>query len=472
MSEVQSIEELFQALIELPSDDHRRKHLDRVCGDDTKKRQQLEKLLASHDRAGSFLQNVEVEETTDSQPPTLPGGRIGLYKIRELIGEGGMGAVYVAEQEQPLRRKVALKVIKPGMDSRDVIARFEAERQALALMDHPNIAHVLDAGTSDQGRPFFVMELIRGVPITTYCDENKLTIHERLELFAQVCKAIQHAHQKGIIHRDIKPSNVLVTLHDGQPVPKVIDFGIAKALNQRLTDKTIYTRLHQAIGTLAYMSPEQAELSGLDVDTRTDVYGLGVLLYELLTGTTPFDTRRLDQAAFHEACRIIREEEPPRASNRISTLGETATVVSRHRNSSPGELAKLVRGDLDWIVLKTLEKDRTRRYESASSFAADIGRYLNHEPIEARPPTPAYRMRKFVSRNRGAVLSVGAIIVALVVGIAVLESKNRQLRSTISQLGTAAHEQAMMAALLGDQTTAEDALQVAETTGVPEIDRN
>ncbi len=279
----------------------------------------------------------------------------------EQIGEGGMGTVFVAEQERPIRRKVAIKVIKPGMDSKAVVARFEAERQALAMMDHLNIAKVLDAGTTEAGRPYFAMELVRGIPITDYCDDNRLPIRERLELFVHVCHAIQHAHQKGIIHRDIKPTNVLVTLHDGTPVPKVIDFGVAKALNTRLTDRTIYTEHLQVIGTLLYMSPEQAELSGLDIDTRSDIYSLGVLLYELLTGTTPFQKKDLDHAALDEQRRIIREKDPPRASVRISSLGETATGIAEHRKTDPKKLRQLVRGDLDWIVLRALEKDRTRR---------------------------------------------------------------------------------------------------------------
>ncbi|TWU28786.1 serine/threonine protein kinase [Novipirellula artificiosorum] len=464
------LESIFNEAITIDDQQERAAYLDRAYRGNPQKIEELQRMIAAHFAAGSFLDHAapELDATIDSDS-SLPhvGQSIGPYKLREELGSGGFGVVWAAEQDKPIRRKVALKIIKPGMDTRDVTARFEAERQALALMDHPNIARVLDAGTTDNGRPYFVMELIRGVPMTQYCDEAKLDITQRLELFTQVCKAIQHAHQKGIIHRDIKPSNVLVTLHDGRPVPKVIDFGIAKALNQRLTDKTIYTRVHQAIGTLAYMSPEQAELSGLDVDTRTDVYGLGVLLYELLTGTTPFDTKRLNEAALHEACRIIREEEPPRASNRISTLGETATAVSIHRSSSPDELAKQVRGDLDWIVLKSLDKDRTRRYESASALAKDVDRYLTNEPIEARPPTTAYRLQKFVSRNRKTVLAIAATIMLLIAGIAVLESSKRKLESALSQLQTTAYEQAMLAALMDDRSSAEEALEVAATAGVP-----
>ena len=356
----------------------------------------------------------------------------------EQIGEGGMGIVYVAEQEKPLRRKVALKVIKPGMDSKAVTARFEAERQALAMMDHANIAKVFDAGTTDAGHPYFVMELVRGVPITEYCDQNKLTIRERLELFSQVCQAIQHAHQKGIIHRDIKPSNVLVTLHDDTPVPKVIDFGVAKALNARLTDRTIYTEHLQVIGTLLYMSPEQAQLSGLDIDTRSDIYSLGVLLYELLTGTTPFQKQDLDQAGFDEQRRIIREQEPPRASIRISSLGETATSIAQHRRTDANKLHQQIRGDLDWIVLKALEKDRTRRYESAASFSADIGRYLRDEAVVACPPSATYRFTKFVRRNKGEMIAAALIALSLLAGTVVstwlavtLSASNKQLADAV-----------------------------------------
>jgi serine/threonine protein kinase len=349
------------------------------------------------------------------------GDRIGRYKLLEQVGEGGCGVVYVAEQDQPVRRRVALKVIKLGMDTRQVIARFEAERQALALMDHPNIAKVLDAGATEAGRPFFVMELVRGVKITDYCDRNNLPTIERLNLFIQVCNAIQHAHQKGIIHRDIKPSNILVTLHDGVPVPKVIDFGIAKATtDQRLTDKTLYTAIEQFIGTPAYMSPEQAELSGLDIDTRSDIYALGVLLYELLTGKTPFDSKRLVSAGLDEIRRIIREEDPPRPSTCISTLDAAEqTALAKRRHCDPPRLIGSIRGDLDWIVMKTLEKDRTRRYETANGLAMDLKRFLDSEPVLARPAGTLYRWRKTVRRHKLAFAAAGSVGLTLLAGAGV-----------------------------------------------------
>jgi serine/threonine protein kinase/WD40 repeat protein len=398
-----------------------------AAGGDEEFRQRIEALLRAHDNAGEFLDNSRAAVTASTLPITTgmvpltekPGDRIGRYKLLEQIGEGGCGVVYVAEQEEPVHRRVALKVIKLGMDTRQVVARFEAERQALALMDHPNIAKVLDGGATETGRPFFVMELVKGVRITDYCDKNNLSTTERLGLFIQVCHAIQHAHQKGIIHRDIKPSNILVTLHDGVPVPKVIDFGIAKATtDQRLTDKTLYTAIEQFIGTPAYMSPEQAELSGLDIDTRSDIYALGVLLYELLTGKTPFDAKRLVEAGLNEIRRIISEEEPPRPSTRLSTLtAEEQTTTAKLRHTDPPKLVHLVRGDLDWIVMKCLEKDRTRRYETANGLADDLERHLGNEPIQARPASNLYRLRKFARRHRLPVVAAGAVTAALIVGL-------------------------------------------------------
>ena len=348
-----------------------------------------------------------------------PGSKIGPYKLLQLIGEGGFGFVYMAEQHEPVRRKVALKIVKPGMDTREVIARFEAERQALALMDHPNIARVIDAGATASGRPYFVMELVRGVSLTEFCDKNQLGTRDRLRLFSTICQAVQHAHQKGIVHRDVKPSNVLVTLHDGQPVPKIIDFGVAKALNQQLTEKTLFTAYGQMVGTPQYMSPEQAEMSGLDVDTRSDIYSLGVLLYELLTGTTPLDSQRLRSAGFVEMQRLIREEEPPRPSTRISTLGEAATSIAQHRSVDPKRLRQELRGELDWIVMKALEKDRNRRYATASGFMDDVQRYLRDEPVLACPPSAAYRLQKFARRNKALLAAAAVVAGVLVASVAV-----------------------------------------------------
>jgi serine/threonine protein kinase len=337
------------------------------------------------------------------------GAMIGPYKLLQQIGEGGMGAVWLAEQSQPVSRKVALKIIKPGTDRRQVLARFEAERQALALMEHPNIAKVLDGGTTPDGRPYFVMELVKGEPITKYCDEHRLTPRQRLELFVPVCQAIQHAHQKGIIHRDIKPSNVLIAPYDGTPVVKVIDFGVAKATGQRLTERTLFTEFGAVVGTLEYMSPEQAELNNNDIDTRSDIYSLGVLLYELLTGTTPLNRKSLKQAALVEMLRKIREEEPPKPSTRLSSTEELPNIAA-NRGLEPKKLSGLVRGELDWIVMKALEKDRNRRYETASGFAMDVQRYLADEPVLACPPSAGYRLRKFIRRNKGGLAVAGIIL--------------------------------------------------------------
>ncbi len=413
MSDVRSVEVCFGELIELNSAELRADYLRRVGLENAILQVKLERLLEAHEKAGSFLQQDSVETTREFESENLLNSSIGPYKLRERLGAGGMGVVWAAEQRLPLKRKVALKLIKPGMDSEQVIARFEAEREALSRMDHPHIARVLDAGTTEQGHPYFVMELIRGLPVTEYCDKRRLTIRERLELFTKICSAVQHAHQKGVIHRDIKPSNVLVSEQDGQPVPKVIDFGVAKALHQPLTDRSLYTGVFQALGTLQYMSPEQAGLSIADVDTRADVYGLGVLLYELLTGSTPSEKEQLASAAFDEACRMIREQEPPKPSTRLSTLGERALSISETRNTDPRQLSRLIRGDLDWIVTKSLDKDRNRRYESANSLAADINHYINCEPIEARPPSLTYRLKRFAYRNQRTVASVMLVSLAL-----------------------------------------------------------
>jgi serine/threonine protein kinase/tetratricopeptide (TPR) repeat protein len=414
--------DVFLKALELRSDGERQEYLDGVCIGDTELRAEVESLLKASARAGSFLESPAPTSqlaATLAEPPVAdrPDTLIGPYKLLEQIGEGGFGVVYLAQQTQPVRRKVALKVLKPGMDTHQVVARFEAERQALALMDHPNIAHVFDGGATTSGRPYFVMELVRGVPITEFCDQNHLPVRQRLELFVSVCQAVQHAHHKGIIHRDLKPSNVLVTRHDDKPTVKVIDFGIAKAVGQQLTDKTLFTHDSQLVGTPLYMSPEQAQLSGQDIDTRTDVYSLGVLLYELLTGTTPFDRGRLRTVGLDEFRRIIREEEPPRPSTRLSTLGQAAATVSANRGSDGRRLSQLFRGELDWIVMQALEKDRNRRYETASAFAADVERYLHDEPVQACPPSLIYRVRKLVRRNRGPVLAAALVLLALVGGM-------------------------------------------------------
>jgi serine/threonine protein kinase/tetratricopeptide (TPR) repeat protein len=407
--------------------------LDQACAGDAALRQRMARLLERH-RQDSFLESpaaafpsplagegMGVRGTTINDPITeRPGTVIGPYKLLEQIGEGGFGVVFMAEQQQPIRRKVALKVLKPGMDTRQVVARFEAERQALALMDHPNIAHVHDGGETASRRPYFVMELVRGVPISDFCDQNQLPIRERLELFVSVCQAVQHAHQKGVIHRDLKPSNVMVTLHDDKAVVKVIDFGIAKATGQQLTEKTLFTNFAQMIGTPLYMSPEQAQMSGLDVDTRSDIYSLGVLLYELLTGTTPFDKERFKEVGYDEMRRIIREEEPPKPSTRVSTLGQAATTVSINRKSDPKRLSQLCRGELDWIVMKALEKDRNRRYGTASALAADVQHCLNDEPVTACPPSIAYRFGKFARRNKVALAMACVVTTAVLLVVATL----------------------------------------------------
>jgi serine/threonine protein kinase/tetratricopeptide (TPR) repeat protein len=394
--------------------------LEQACAGDVRLRAEVEKLLRAQAAIGPFHEapRLTLPAAAPERARERPGTVIGPYKLLEQIGEGGFGIVFMAEQQEPIRRKVALKVVKPGMDTNQVIARFEAERQALALMDHPNIAAVLDAGATDSGRPYFVMELVKGGPITEFCDQNHLPPEARLRLFLDVCHAIQHAHHKGVLHRDIKPTNVMVTLHDGRPVVKVIDFGIAKATAQDLTERTLFTAYGQMIGTPEYMSPEQAEMSGLDVDTRSDVYALGVLLYELLTGTTPLEGKRLHEAGYAEMRRLIREEEAPPPSTRLSSLGGSATLLAGNRGLDVKRLTQLLAGDLDWVVMKALEKDRTRRYGTPASFAEDVERYLRREAILARPPSTVYKLKKFAQRHRAAVLTGLAIAAALLLGAA------------------------------------------------------
>jgi serine/threonine protein kinase len=406
--------------------------LDQACAGKPELLARVEGLLEAFTEGEAFFKEAERFElprpiTTgglgegiiaEISPDEGLGNRIGNYKLLQKIGEGGCGVVYMAEQEKPVRRRIALKIIKLGMDTKSVIARFEAEQQALAMMDHPNIARVLDAGATETGRPFFVMELVRGVKITQYCDENNLDTRQRLELFIQTCQAIQHAHQKGIIHRDIKPSNVLVTLHDGMPVPKVIDFGIAKAIDSRLTDKTLFTAFEQIIGTPAYMSPEQAEMSGLDIDTRSDIYSLGVLLYELLTSKTPFDPKELLEQGVDGMRRQLREQEPRRPSTMVTTLQAAELVATaRNRHAEPPKLISMLSGDLDWIVMKSLEKDRRRRYETANGLAMDIRRYLDNAPVVARPPTRLYLIEKLIRRNKVLFSAGCAVAAALIIGL-------------------------------------------------------
>jgi WD40 repeat protein/serine/threonine protein kinase len=427
-------EKVFEGAIQLPTPQERAAYLGGACGDDQALRQQVESLIQAHDEVGGFMPTDPGEGViTIPDRPLLEkeGTRIGRYKLLQTIGEGGMGVIYMAEQTEPVTRKVALKIIKLGLDTKSVIARFEAERQALAMMDHPNIAKVLDAGATETGRPYFVMELVKGVPINQYCDKNHLPTPERLQLFLAVCQAIHHAHQKGVIHRDIKPSNILVTLHDGRPVPKVIDFGVAKAINQKLTERTLFTHFAQMIGTPAYMSPEQAEMSGLDVDTRTDVYSLGVLLYELLTGTTPFPEKELLSQGYGTMQRIITEQEPERPSLRVSTLaGEKQTIVAKNRSTEGLALQRQIQGDLDWIVMKALEKDRTRRYDTPSNLAADIERHLSDEPVLAAQPNLSYQLGKLYRRHKAALATAACFVLLLIVSACVATAqaiKNKSL---------------------------------------------
>ena len=449
---------LFNAALELTDPAQRRAFIDKACAGDQALRARIDRLLKASETADDFLAGCApaleaAAAALDPSQISLPqevaqsadeklGSRIGHYKLLQKIGEGGCGIVYMAEQERPVRRRVALKVIKLGMDTKTVIARFEAERQALAMMDHPNIARALDAGATEAGRPYFVMELVYGSKITDYCDQNELAVSERLRIFIQVCQGLQHAHQKGIIHRDIKPSNILVTMHDGVPVPKVIDFGIAKATEQSLTDKTIFTAYAQLLGTPAYMSPEQMELSGQNLDTRSDIYCLGVLLYELLTGRTPFDTAELLKGGMDEMRRTLREKEPSSPSAKLRTLGgEELTKTAMQRKVDPRRFPSHLRGDLDRIVMKCLEKNRNRRYETANGLAMDIQRHLNDEPVLARSPSRWYRFQKLVQRNRIVFASGGAVVAALLLGTIVstrLFFKERDARAAEAKLMNAA----------------------------------
>jgi serine/threonine protein kinase/WD40 repeat protein len=461
MTPNKSLRALFNEALERDDPVEQARFLDEVCGADAVLRGRVEKLLRAHEEAGGFFSEPSKVPASAHATGTIalrltekPGDKIGRYKVLQQIGEGGCGVVYMAEQREPVRRRVALKVIKPGMDTKQVIARFDAERQALALMDHPTIAKVLDAGATETGRPYFVMELVRGTRITEFCDENKLSTEDRLKLFIQVCQAVQHAHQKGVIHRDIKPSNILVTINDGVPVPKVIDFGIAKATAGRLTDQTLFTAFEQFIGTPAYMSPEQAMMTSVDIDTRSDIYSLGVLLYELLTSRTPFDQKELLAAGLDGTRRIIQEDKPPRPSTRLSTMAaDTLTTAARDRQTDAPTLLHLVRGDLDWIVMKCLEKDRARRYPTANGLARDIERHLNCEPVNARPPSRLYEFQKTVRRHRVEFVAAGAVIIALAVGLGISiwtlakERRTRERavaaeRKTEQQLYTALLEQA------------------------------
>jgi tetratricopeptide (TPR) repeat protein/tRNA A-37 threonylcarbamoyl transferase component Bud32 len=460
--EPESIKELFLAALAVPAA-ARAAWVRKTCAQNAELRERLEQMLVAHEKPQSLLDELAPATgapegtVTDfvAQESVQRAMIAGRYKLLEEIGEGGMGSVWVAEQSQPVRRRVAIKLIKPGMDSRSVLARFEAERQALAMMDQPNIAKVLDGGLTDSGRPYFVMDYVKGVPITEYCDAARLSVEDRLGLFVQICQSVQHAHQKGIIHRDLKPSNILVAPYDGKPVPKVIDFGLAKAIHQPLTDRTLYTAHETVLGTPLYMSPEQAELNNLDVDTRSDVYSLGVLLYELLTGTTPLEGGRFKQAAWEEMKRLIREEEPPKPSTRLSTT-ELLPTIAASRQIEPGRLPRLIRGDLDWIVMKALEKDRNRRYGSAGAFAEDIERFLRNDAIQARPPSTGYRLRKFARRNRGAVITIGAVTAALFLGLGL--TTWQALRATRAERAALAAE----AEANGERATAIEQRGVAE----------
>ena len=436
-------ENLFHEALAKSDDEERTAFLDAACVGQPVLRAEVDALLAASQRLGSFLNQPaiprSVANATMAQVADRTGSLIGPYKLLQQIGEGGFGVVYRAEQEMPVHRIVALKIIKPGMDTAQVIARFESERQALAIMDHPNIAKVYDAGATDSGLPYFVMELVNGVPITEFCDIKQATLEARLKLFVDVCHAIQHAHQKGIIHRDIKPSNVMVSLHDGLPVVKVIDFGVAKATSQDLTARTVFTELGQIVGTPVYMSPEQAGMSSLGIDTRSDIYSLGVLLYELLTGTTPLESKRLREAGYAEMQRMICEEESQRPSTRLSSLGDSASIQAGNRGLEVRRLVQLLGGDLDWVVMKALDKDRNRRYETASELALDLLRHLRDEPVLACPPSSIYQMRKFMRRNKGPMLGASLLLLAILAGLigttlGWIESRRQRDASAVSAL--------------------------------------
>jgi serine/threonine protein kinase/WD40 repeat protein len=443
MSEPSLLEEsIFGEALDIASPEERVAFLDRACGNNPALRADVESLLRAHERSGDVLDSPgKAQPTTSLRAHEGPGTIIGPYKLLEQIGEGGMGMVWMAEQTEPIQRRVAVKVVKEGMDSKQVLARFEAERQALALMEHPNIAKVLDAGRTPSGRPYFVMELVKGQPITRYCDDNRLGVRQRLELFGDVCRAVQHAHQKGIIHRDLKPTNVLAAPYDGKPVVKVIDFGVAKATGQRLTDKTLFTGFGALVGTPEYMSPEQAEVNNQDIDTRSDIYSLGVLLYELLTGSTPLTRKRIKEVALLEVLRVIREEAPPRPSTRLSESKASLPSISAQRQTEPAKLTKLVQGELDWIVMKALEKDRNRRYETANGFAMDVQRYLADEAVQACPPSAGYRFRKLVRRHKAFFATLTVVAVTLLVAAVAVTWKWRDAE-TARQQEQAAKEQA------------------------------
>ena len=498
---------VFFTALNLADLEQRRLFLDQACADNPGLRAAVEELLSAQGDAEHFFSkgasalNLPPEEIPAAIKEGISeedifkktsldeqiGTKVGHYKLLQRLGEGGCGVVYMAEQEKPVRRRVALKVIKLGMDTKNVIARFEAERQALALMDHPNIARVLDAGATETGRPYFVMELVRGVKITEYCDQNNLDTRQRLEQFIQICHAIQHAHQKGIIHRDIKPSNILVTMHDGVPVPKVIDFGIAKAVEGKLTEQTLFTAYEQLIGTPAYMSPEQAEYSGLDIDTRSDIYSLGVLLYELLTGKTPFDGKELVKSGLDEMRRTLRETEPQRPSNILTTLhGTELRATAEHRHEEAPKLISLLKGDLDWIVMKALEKDRTRRYETANGLLRDVERYLNNEPVVARPPSRRYRFQKLVRRNKVVFAAGGIVMVTLIAGLGMStwmflrekearfqqarlreKAEQSEQRETALRRQTEAREKINLAAIYVSQEKFEEANRLLDTVKIP-----